>query len=390
MNHELIEKNYIILPNFISSERAKELAKDFKEYSEIYELEDDPQVPNCKCKYDYISFIELLCEKTNSVSQIVGETVLPTYSYARIYQKGNTLDPHVDKEECEISLTINLDCDKVWPIWIETPDNQNKKNKSVEVLLNPGDALIFLGMTATHWREKFTGEYCNQVFLHYVRSRGPYFSKYFNKNNKVKDDKIKRKKVESPKVLKSVNPLSDYIKVYNNILSKDECELILSEYKNCNDWTSTRVGDEGRLDKDVRNCDIINISIGSIIKNNLEKRKLIDDLIFEKSAIAAKKYVEDFPHCFLKSDSGYDLLRYSEGGYYTQHTDNYKETPRTLSMSIALNEDFIGGELAFFDREIQIRMDTGSAIVFPSNFMYPHEVMPVIQGTRYVIVTWFT
>ena len=28
-------------------------------------------------------------------------------------------------------------------------------------------------------------------------------------------------------------------------------------------------------------------------------------------------------------------------------------------------------------------------VMFPSTFMYPHEVMPVTKGTRYSIITWF-
>ena len=53
---------------------------------------------------------------------------------------------------CEISLTVNLDGDEEWPIWIETPDG-----KEVRVSLKPGDAMIYLGCTARHWREEYKG-----------------------------------------------------------------------------------------------------------------------------------------------------------------------------------------------------------------------------------------
>ena len=36
-----------------------------------------------------------------------------------------------------------------------------------------------------------------------------------------------------------------------------------------------------------------------------------------------------------------------------------------------------------------IKLKKADAIMFPSNFMYPHEIMPVTQGTRYSIITWF-
>jgi hypothetical protein len=118
-----------------------------------------------------------LCEKTPEVSARIGETVLPTYTYARAYQKGAVLERHSDRGACEISLTLNLDADKVWPIYIEHPDHP----KGFAAKLNPGDALLYLGCEAEHWRNKFTGTFCTQVFLHYVRSRGPYARCYFDK-----------------------------------------------------------------------------------------------------------------------------------------------------------------------------------------------------------------
>lgn len=395
MNSKLFEDHYLIVRNFISFEKANKLAEDFKNYANTYDLKGDSHVPSCRGKYDYLPFIELLCEKTNIVSELIGESILPTYSYARIYQHGNELTPHVDKHCCEISLTVNLDCDEPWSIWIQTPKKVKK-----EIVLNPGDAMIYFGIEALHWREPFKGEYCNQVFLHYVRSRGPYSSSYFDKDHRICEDIIRPKEFLSNlndtmnesklPVTKSLDTLASYIKVYDSILTKDQCDLIISEYNNSNEWRMSEIGVNGNQNTSVRNCDIINMSLGHVIDINQEVRKKIDDILFTTSAIAAKKYIVDFPNCFLQSDSGYDLLRYQKDGCYIQHTDNFKTQPRTVSMSFNLNDDYLGGEFAFFDREIKIRTRPGSVIVFPSNFMYPHEIMPIIKGTRYSVVTWFT
>ena len=32
------------------------------------------------------------------------------------------------------------------------------------------------------------------------------------------------------------NKFSEYIKVYDNIFTQDECEMILDEYRDCEDW----------------------------------------------------------------------------------------------------------------------------------------------------------
>lgn len=386
MKQELIEKNYLIIKDFISCEQTLDYANQFREYAEKYYLKDDPQVSGCISKYDFIPFVELLVEKTGQVGRLIEESVLPTYTYARIYKKGNVLNGHVDKSPCEISLTVNLEYDKPWDIWIETPNGEIEY-----VTLTPGDAMVYLGTIARHGRETFTGNEYMQVFLHYVTVNGPYVKDhYFNKSNHYVDDQLKIKEEKKElKVIRSQNPLSHYIKVYDNILTKDECNLILNEYANSREWQSARVG-LGNENPGVRNCDIIHISKPVVIELNQEIRNKIDKILFNKSFIAAKKYIDEFPDLALRSDSGYDLLRYESGGFYKQHTDSYKENPRTISMSINLNDEYVGGEMAFFDREIQIVTDPGSVVVFPSNFMYPHEIMPVEEGTRYSIVTWFT
>lgn len=407
MNLELLENNYIVVPGFIDRERAISLSEEFKLYCKENSLSGDSQVELSETKYDYVSFLELLCEKTPEISELIGETVLPTYTYARVYANGAVLKPHVDRKACEISLTVNLDCDIPWDICIETTTGEKRS-----ITLNPGDAMIYLGCSAVHWRDKFEGVFCSQVFLHYVRSRGPYASVYFDKKKYEEAPDIQEVKELSdapiqkndPKVntstlivnnnskeniiYKSRTPLDQYIKVFYNILDDRSCDLILNEFSNSDDWAASMTG-TGTVNKDIRNCDIIPLSQPGIINKNPEIRQQIDQLLFGASGKALKKYIEEFPDCDVNTDSGYDLLRYETGGYYLQHTDSFKDIPRTVSCSFNLNDDYVGGEFAFFDGEVIICAPKGSAIVFPSNFMYPHEIKEVKEGTRYSIVTWF-
>jgi predicted 2-oxoglutarate/Fe(II)-dependent dioxygenase YbiX len=39
-------------------------------------------------------------------------------------------------------------------------------------------------------------------------------------------------------------------------------------------------------------------------------------------------------------------------------------------------------------KEAEIRLKTGDILMFPSNFMYPHEVTECTKGTRYSFVSW--
>jgi Rps23 Pro-64 3,4-dihydroxylase Tpa1-like proline 4-hydroxylase len=401
MNKKLIENNYIVLSNFISKERSSDLSFEFLKFCKENNLEGDTQAPNSFSTYNYTPFLELLCEKTPEISSAIGEVVLPTYTYARVYKNGSELLRHTDRDACEISLTLHLHGDSVWPIWIETPSGEHKS-----VDLNPGDAMVYLGRTAPHWRDKYDGEYYTQVFLHYVRSRGDCAYAYFDKlreetkpepepenvttnQSSVEETVDENEKLEMPLVTpKSTRTLEEYIFTLDNVVSEELCDRILEEYCNSNLWNATMVGD-GTIDNNIRNCDVINISAEHILQENFDIRKKLDEDFYVCASNAINEYRKIFPDVASEMDTGYDLLRYNEGQFYIQHTDSFKKQQRSVSCSFLLNDDYEGGEFAFFDREIMIRGGKGSIVMFPSNFMFPHEIMPVISGTRYSIITWY-
>ena len=136
---------------------------------------NDAQVPNTYSHYADIVMETLLNEVKPIMEEKTGLKLIPTYSYARIYKKGDILHRHKDRFSCEISTTLNLGGDE-WPIYIEGNKNVGipddgfpaiTENKGIEVVLQPGDMLVYKGNLCEHWREEFVGENCGQVFLHY-------------------------------------------------------------------------------------------------------------------------------------------------------------------------------------------------------------------------------
>ncbi len=137
---------------------------------------NDEQVPNTYSHYADIAMETLLLAVQPKMEKATGIKLNPTYSYARIYKKGDILKRHKDRFSCEISTTMNLGGDD-WPIYLENtknvgiPDNKKytaqSENKGKKITLKPGDMLVYKGMILEHWREVFLGENCAQVFLHY-------------------------------------------------------------------------------------------------------------------------------------------------------------------------------------------------------------------------------
>ena len=127
------------------------------QFTEYFGVWNDEQIPETYSNYADIVMETLLQKVKPIMEKESGLNLIETYSYARIYKKGDELIRHKDRYSCEISTTMNLGGDD-WPIFLE-PD--------IKVNLSQGDMLIYRGCDLEHWREPFEGEDCAQVFLHY-------------------------------------------------------------------------------------------------------------------------------------------------------------------------------------------------------------------------------
>jgi hypothetical protein len=122
------------------------------------------QIPNTYSCYADIAMETLLLKCQPKIEHITKLQLYPSYTYARIYKNGDELKRHKDRFSCEISSTLNLGGDP-WPIYLE-PSGKTKL-KGIKINLKPGDMLIYSGCELEHWRNKFDGNECIQVFLHY-------------------------------------------------------------------------------------------------------------------------------------------------------------------------------------------------------------------------------
>tara|TARA_Y100000004_G_C8955506_1_gene430598 strand:+ start:3901 stop:4464 length:564 start_codon:yes stop_codon:yes gene_type:complete len=90
-----------------------------------------------------------------------------------------------------------------------------------------------------------------------------------------------------------------------------------------------------------------------------------------------------------------NLLKYEKGHFYIKHVDHAAVLNRTISIIINLNEKYQGGDVVFFNPfndqpYSKPDLKAGDMILFPSNFLYPHQVTTITKGCRYSIVTWLT
>ena len=173
--------------------------------------------------------------------------------------------------------------------------------------------------------------------------------------------------------------LKDFIKVYNHFDNKF-CDRVVSNLKD--DWHKHTF--YSHADKERFNFD-----------DDLEiSHQFNDDSLFICQSLkdVLVKYIEDINLPSLTGWDGYLDIRYNRyqpGTTMHWHADRVQEMfdgerkgIPTLSVVGLLNDDFEGGEFTMFE-DYKIKLKTGDVLIFPSTFMYIHQVTPVVTGTRY-------
>ena len=182
------KNKYTIIRQAISKDLASFVANYFSMQKQVYDTSiqaryfspfeniighyesKNEQIPNTYSQYSNIAMETLMLKCQPKMEEVTGLKLYPAYTYARIYKKGDELKRHKDRFSCEISTTMNLGGDD-WPIYLEPSGEVGKKG--IKVDLKPGDMLVYSGCELEHWREKFKGKECVQVFLHYNNRKTP-------------------------------------------------------------------------------------------------------------------------------------------------------------------------------------------------------------------------
>lgn len=156
----------------------------------------EAQVEGSLARYWHPQYREIHKQIKFKLEKVIGRSLYPTYYYDRFYFPGQELKKHVDRDACEISVTVHIGTNlkgknKNWPIWIKTPDIYSdttkkevlKEGEEHQLILNPGDGVIYKGCERPHWREPMPGLnlkstknnkefYYHQIFFHYVLQDG--------------------------------------------------------------------------------------------------------------------------------------------------------------------------------------------------------------------------
>jgi len=188
-HNEFFDANgYLVVPNLCNVENLYHPVPEERGQITYYgsldkfdHQEEETQVNGSLARYSHPQYKKAHAEIRLKLEQILGRKLYNTYYYDRFYFPGQELTKHVDRDACEISVTVHIGTSlkEPWPICIES-----SQGTSFCANLNPGDAMIYKGRERPHWREPMPGkkktfwnkkeDYYHQIFFHYVLGDGHF------------------------------------------------------------------------------------------------------------------------------------------------------------------------------------------------------------------------
>ena len=189
-----------------------------------------------------------------------------------------------------------------------------------------------------------------------------------------------------------MNQIEDYI-IVKNTIPKELCKQLIDECNNdpkvrwikhqWNNYTTGEYTSEPTKELDVMACtkEQQNKMTPALFQALDEYQKICS---WEGEKTCQQWLTKFSPIRFNKYEVG-TMMRRHYDHIHSIFDGKMKGVP-IVSIVGNLNEDYEGSE--FHCRGKEIKLKTGDILMFPSNFMYPHEVTECTKGTRYSFVSW--
>ena len=164
------------------------------------------------------------------------------------------------------------------------------------------------------------------------------------------------------------NKLQDYVLKIDNFLTKDLCKKTVTQLKKV-EWTKHYFGTS--IEEKIYLSGDKELEVSHDIISNKKE-------IMNKLHSAIQKYLTYLNFDWYTSWSGYSDIRFNK---YVKNRVMAKHCDHITSM-------FDGTRRGIPTLSCLGTLNDNYTLMFPSNFMYPHEVKPVTKGTRYSYISW--
>ena len=197
--------------------------------------------------------------------------------------------------------------------------------------------------------------------------------------------------------IRSLVSNSDFIGIYDNALTKKECEILINQFEKSPQLPGKVYGspdvmsssDYGHVDSDKKSCkelDALKFSNDDVIGR----------IINQRLGESIKKYKIDFPETESiapwKFFNEYNFQKYDgeEDGFKVWHSEHGPEPlalKRVMAWMFYLNDAKSGTE---FWRHHTIRAKMGRCVIWPAGYTHTHKGVIPNKGLKYIITGWIS
>ncbi|MBS0446436.1 MAG: sulfotransferase [Proteobacteria bacterium] len=166
--HEFATHGYAVLRSVLPAAVARSLGAYYDALASIGWAFGDAQVARRLGRHNEALARFFHHQYATLIATIAGEPVCPSYCYVSAYQSGAELDPHVDRKQCEFTVSMvyaeSGGRSGDWPLWFLAGAAPSS------VTLEVGDAVVFRGHDLVHWRDAapVPGMALSTLLFHYV------------------------------------------------------------------------------------------------------------------------------------------------------------------------------------------------------------------------------
>ena len=177
---------------------------------------------------------------------------------------------------------------------------------------------------------------------------------------------------------------NNFIGIYDNALSKHECDILISEFEKSN----SKEGGINHYGKYV--CDY-NIKKCRQLSLFFSKESIITTIIEAKLKEYVDRYREKFNVLdvisYWKRNDGFAFMKYEteEDGFKGWHTEHGPgSTERIFAWMFYLNDAKSGTDFMYYPN---VRAKRGRFVIWPAGWEYYHRSSPN-KGLKYIVTGW--
>ena len=191
--------------------------------------------------------------------------------------------------------------------------------------------------------------------------------------------------------IRSLFSNSDFIGIYDNALTKKECEILINQFEKSPQLLGKVMTGYGHVDTDKKSCKELDAL-------KFSDNDVIGSIVSERLAESIEKYKIDFPETEFISSwqffNEYNFQKYDgeEDGFKVWHCEHGPESlclRRIMAWMFYLNDIDSGGETEFLHQRVRLKPTKGTLVLFPAAFTHCHRGNPPLNQTKYILTGWY-